>query len=227
MAARKLSAGFHGKCPGCDLRFDIDQRYAWFMKRTPFLPLAGIGPTCLLGIIALIGGYILFESVAESNAKDGLILSALLVLPLMGYLGHCHYKARKLIRSEKGAERKIVLKQLEVVATVRAAKFWNILVTSSFGFGGLTAFGVWGYQGIQWLLNGEPPPMTWLSLGGDNPQSEWLGLQEVLYWLGDTNIGAIALIVGLLVVAIFTSAQNKADLNVRQIRRELSNLKKR
>jgi hypothetical protein len=190
------------------------------MSGKPILPLAEIGPTFVLGVLAAIGGWLLIDG-------SGLIVAALLILPVFIYLGHCQYRASKKIRSEQGAEQAIVRKQLEVVSRVRAAEFWDALVTSSFGIGALGAMGVWGYQVTQWLLKGEMPPVTWLSIGGAIPQMEWLGVQKVMNWFANQNVGAICLVAGLFIAGLLLSAQNNAEFNVRKIRKELSELKKR
>ena len=190
------------------------------MLGKPFLPLAEIGPTFVLGVLAAIGGWLLIDG-------SGLIVAALLILPVFIYLGHCQYRASKKIRSERGAERAIARKQLEVVSRVRAAEFWEMLVASLSGLGALVALGVWGYQVFLWLLKGDMPSVTWLSFGWAVPQTEWLGVQKLINWFANQNVGAICLVSGLFIAGLLLSVQNNAEFNVRKIRKELSELKKR
>ena len=169
------------------------------MLGKPILPLAEIGPTFVLGVLAAIGGWLLIDG-------GGLFVAALLILPVLIYLGHCQYRASKKIRSERGAEQAIAMKQLEVVSRVRAAEFWEMLVASLSGLGALIALGVWGYQVFQWLLKGDMPSVTWLSIGWTVPQTEWMGVQKLINWFAKQNVGAICLVAGLFISAPLLSA---------------------
>ena len=191
-------------------------------KKYPLFPLAK--PAALGALIAIAVAAALYvvrtSAIADIWAGAG-------ILPLFLYLGYCHLKARKLILAEQGREREIVEMGLVALAADRMARVWSFL----FGFVAVSvctsALAVWIYQAWGWHRDEVWSPLTWASVTGVVPLSSNEYLQRLYYWLADTNMGVVILVVGLAIaapiVAVNSSYQQKAKLR----RKDLSNLKRR
>jgi hypothetical protein len=193
-----------------------------FKMKHPLFPLAKPGAISALIVIAvLVAKYILgANKFADIWAGSG-------ILPLFLYLGYCHFNARKMILAEQGREREIVEMGFVAMAADRMARVSSVL----FGFVAVSIFtttlAVWIYQAWIWHRNSNWSPLTWRSATGLIPLSSNEQLQRMYYWLGDTNLGVVILVVGLLIavpiVAINSIYQHKAKLR----RKDLINLKRR
>ena len=191
-------------------------------KKRPLFPLAKPATLgTLIAVAVAAAWYILRTSqIADFWAGSG-------ILPLFLYLGYCHFKARKMILAEQGREREIVEMGFVAMAADRMARIWSVL----FGFVAVsictTTLAVWIYQAWIWHRDGNWSSLTWRSATGLIPLSSNEHLQRLYYWLGDTNLGVVIMVVGLLIaapiVAVNSIYQHKAKLR----RKDLTNLKRR
>lgn len=194
------------------------------MKNTPLFPLAKLGPLGFLTAAGLIGTLFTLRSPQFANIENYWV--GLCLLPLVLYLGNCHYRARRLINAEQGAERVIIKKGFAVMVANRAARFWASVFSVIAGSTCIAAVIAWGYQAYLWYRDGVWMPLTWLSIGGEIPQTDFAYVQRLLFWLGDTNIGVMILVVGLLLAAPIAAVNTRAEQKARLRKRELTNLKK-
>ena len=132
-----------------------------------------------------------------------------------------------MILAEHGRERDIVKTDLVAMAAERSAKFWTFLFSVVALSTCFTAMAVWAYQGYLWNREGAWIPLTWLSIGGAIPHSDYSFLQRSIYWLGDTNLGVSVLIAGLLLAAPLVAINAKSQHKAKLCRKDLANLKKR
>jgi len=188
----------------------------------PIIPLARPGPLAILLIFAGVAA----ASALSVDAIDDLWAWAGLS-PLLVYLGYCYYRERRLIQAEVGREREIVRMELVVVAADRAARFWAFMFSSVAVATAIAAFGVWAYQGYLCFLERHWVPLTWNNVVGILPLSESVFVQRLLYWLGDTNFGAVVLITGLVIAAPLAAIGWRSNNKAKFRRNALSNLKKR
>jgi hypothetical protein len=148
-------------------------------------------------------------------------------MPLIVYLGYCHYRARVLVFAEQGREREIVRMEFVALAAERAARFWGFVFSAVAIATCLASVAIWAYQGYLWYRDGHWIPQTWASIGGDVPSSASVYLQRLYYWLGDTNIGVIVLIGGLLIAAPLAAISWRSNNKAKFRRNDLKNLKKK
>jgi len=188
----------------------------------PLFPLAKPGAISALITIAMaVALYILRSNeIADIRAGAG-------ILPLFLYLGYCHFKARKMLLAEHGREREIVEMGFVAMAADRMARVWSIL----FGLVAISTctgtLAVWAYQGWAWHRDGAWSALTWLSATGLIPLSGNEYLQRLYYWLGDTNIGVVVLIAGLLLAAPIATMNARYQHKAKLRRKDLVNLKRR
>lgn len=192
------------------------------VKKTALFPLARLGP---LGILTLLAGV----SATYVLNTDGITRTwiALGLLPLITYLAYCQFQARKLLLADVGREREIVQMGFVVMAADRAARFWNVVFSAVAISTGIAVAGIWAYQGFLWFSESHWVPLTWRSVIDVMPQSDQPYLQQLYYWLTDTNFGVIVLISGLLICAPLAAVSWRSNNKARFRRNELSNLKKR
>ena len=195
------------------------------MKNTPLFPLAKLGPLGFLTATGLIGALFILRSPQIPDIEN--YWAGLCLLPLVLYLGNCHYRARKLINAEHGAERAIIKKGFALMVADRSARFWAGVFSVITGSTCIAAIIAWGYQAYLWYREDAWLPLTWLSIGGELPRTDFSYVQRLFFWLGDTNIGVIILVVGLLLAAPFAAVNTRAEQKARLRKRELTNLKKR
>jgi len=92
---------------------------------------------------------------------------------------------------------------------------------------GVTTLAIWAYQAWLWHSESDWIAVTWHSVAGIIPQSDYASLQRLLYWLADTNIGVVVLIIGLLVAAPLAAINWRSNNKAKFRRNEWVNLKKR
>jgi hypothetical protein len=191
-------------------------------KNAPFFPLAKLSALGILTGAAAIGALYICNTDGYPNGWAGVCF-----VPLIVYLGYCQYRARNMILAEQGREREIVRMGFVAMAADRAARFWGINFSAVAIATCLVSVAIWGYQGFLWYRESHWIPQTWLSIGGNIPSSGSMNLQRLFYWLGDTNIGVIALISGLLIAAPLAAISWRSNNKAKFRRNELRNLKKR
>lgn len=192
------------------------------VRNTPIFPLAKLGPLGLLTAVAAVSAACVLSSSALARAWAGVGL-----LPLLAYLGYCHFRARKMVRAEQGRERDIVRQGFIAMVADRSARFWGFLFSTIAASACVTALAIWAYQAWLWYREGDWISVTWLSVVGLIPQSDISYLQRLFHWLGDTNIGVIVLIGGLLVAAPLAAINWRSNNKAKRRRKDLNNLKRR
>jgi hypothetical protein len=197
-------------------------RFIAELAMIPIIPLAHLGPLAILA--ALAGGVaalvINTDSVDDSWAFAG-------VAPLLIYLAYCHYRARRLIRAETGREREIVKMGFVVMVAERSARFWNVMFSTITIATGIACVGTWAYQLFLCYTEKRWVKLTWHAVVDRIPQNDNESLQQVFYWLGDTNFGVVILITGLLLAAPLAAISWRANNKAKFRRNDLSNLKRR
>ena len=178
-----------------------------------------------LGVLtgaAAVGALYIFNSDDYPNGW-----AAVSLIPLIVYLGYCHYRARAMILVEQGREREIVRMGFVALAAERAARFWGSTFSAVAITTCLASVTVWAYQGYLWYRESHWIPQTWLSIGGNIHRSEFVYLQRLYYWLSDTNIGVIVLIGGLVISAPLAAVRWRSNNKAKFRGNDLKNLKKR
>ncbi len=152
--------------------------------------------------------------------------SGLGFLPLLLYLGACFQQERKRINVEIAVEREIIIADLRLIAAHRCARFWAAGFAVACGSAFLAALLVWAYQAATWYRTDVWRPLTWNSVLGLVPNTGNAGLQKVIHWLSDTNLGVVAIVLGLLIAAPLASLNHNANLTVHRRKKELATYKK-
>ena len=192
------------------------------MRYTALFPLVKLGPLGILTTIAAASAVTILgrEEIPRALAAIGL-------LPLLSYLGYCHFRARKMVLAEQGREREIIKSSFVAIVADRAARFWGfvfaIVVIPTF----TTTLTIWVYQAWLWYREGDWTSVTWLTLVSVIPKTGHTYLQRFLYWLADTNFGVLILITGLLIAAPLVTVHHKSSHTAKLRRKDLINLKKR
>ncbi len=189
---------------------------------TAVFPLARLVPLGILSALAVLSTLLILCTNAIENtwAWAGL-------LPLIIYLGRCHYRAARMISAETGREREIVKMHFVVIAADRAARFWGVLFSTVAITTGIATAGIWAYQLYLCYLASRWVPLTWHAVVGMLPHNDSALVQRLVYWLGDTNFGAVVLITGLLIAAPLAAIGWQSNNKAKFRHNELSNLKKR
>lgn len=192
------------------------------MKRIAFFPLAKLAPLLLLIIVAVASAAFVLKSdaLATAWATAGL-------LPLVAYLAAVHFRARALLFAEQGREREIVRADLVATAAQRTARFWTVLFSIVASITCLAALSAWAFQIWLWYKNDHWVALTWNSLIGIIGHDQHIYVQRLLYWLGDTNIGALILIGGALIAAPLAAINHKSLLKAKRRKLDLASLKRR
>ena len=184
--------------------------------------MAKSGPLGLLTAIAAISAlYILYTD------QIGNIWAATGLLPLAIYLGICHAKARRIVLAETGREREIVEMGFVVTVAERAARFWNLIFSAITISTGVVCAAIWAYQGILSYVEGRWIPLTLFGTVPDIQRTDYILLNRVIYWLGDTNLGVVVLLVGLILAAPIAAVGWRSNNKAKFRRNDLTNLKKR
>ena len=191
--------------------------------RRPIIPLAKLVPLAILTSLGL-SGILLFRYNPERLGLP-LYWSCLGFLPLLLYLASCYQRARQRIAVDNAVEREIIIADFRVIAAERCARFWAACFALVTGSAFLIALLVWAYQGAVWFRADSWVALTWNSVLGFAPNTGDAGLQKIIYWLSDTNLGVIAIIVGLLIAAPLANINHKANLKVRRCKKELAAFK--
>lgn len=147
-------------------------------------------------------------------------------LPLVLYLAVCFQRARNRVNVEQAVEREIIVADLRLLAAQRCARFWAAGFAVACGFAFLSALLVWAYQAATWYRADVWLPLSWNSAVGLVPNPSSVALQKVVLWLGDTNLGVVAILLGLLIAAPLASFNHNANLTVRRRKKELATYKK-
>jgi hypothetical protein len=192
------------------------------VKRIAFFPLAKLAPLLLLIIVAVASAAFVLKSdaLATAWATAGL-------LPLVAYLAIVHFRARALLLAEQGREREIVRADLVATAAQRTARFWTVLFSMVAGITCIAALAAWVFQVWLWYKNDYWVALTWNSLIGIIGHDQHIYVQRLLYWLGDTNIGALILIGGALIAAPLAAINHKSLLKAKRRKLDLASLKRR
>lgn len=159
-------------------------------------------------------------------AELSIYWSTLGFVPLVIYLGDCYRRASRLTAVEHAVEREIIIADLRVIAAERCARFWAACFAIAAGSGFLAALLVWAYQIAIWYRADVWTALTWNSAIGMAPTTDNAVLQRAIYWLGDTNLGVVAIVISLLIAAPLATFNHRANLTVRRRKKELGNLKK-
>ena len=149
------------------------------------------------------------------------------LLPLVAYLAAVHFRARKLLLAEQGREREIVHADLVATAAQRTARFWTVLFSIVASITCLAAVSAWAFQIWLWYKNDHWVALTWNSIVGIIGHDQHIYVQRLLYWLGDTNIGALILIGGALIAAPLAAINHKSLLKAKRRKLDLASLKRR
>jgi len=192
------------------------------MKQTAFFPLAKLAPLTLLTVVAVASAAYILESDKYANAW-----AAAGLIPLTLYLVTVHLRARKRLIAEQGREREIVQFDLNAIAASRTARFWTITFSVAAGSTCIAALSAWAYQVWLWYESDHWVAITWNSIIGIIGQDQHAYVQRLLYWLGDTNIGAVILIVGALIAAPLAAINHKSLHKAKLRKLDLANLKRR
>ena len=192
------------------------------MKKTSIFPLATLGPLGALTTVAAISA--LYILTTGQLAKSWVVLG---FLPLAIYLARCHLRARKIVRAESGREREIVEMNFVSMAADRAARFWNLLFSAVTITTGVIVTAIWGYQGFLSYVEGRWIPLTLFATLPDIQRTDNELLNRLVYFLGDTNLGVVVLIVGLLLAAPLAAISWRSNNKAKFRRNDLGNLKKR
>lgn len=192
------------------------------VRITPIFPLARLGPLGLLTMVAAVSAAIIFIS-----GEFALPWAGVGLLPLLAYLGYCFFRARKMLLAEHGREREIVKLGFIAMVADRSARFWGFLFSLVAGSTCVMTLTIWLYQAWLWYRDGNWLPITWLSVVGAIPQTDHSALHRLFYWLGDTNLGVIVLIAGLLIAAPLAAIGWRSNNKAKSRRNDLNNLKKR
>jgi len=204
------------------------------VKQIAFFPLAKLAPLVLLVIVAVASAVYILKSDELTNAW-----ATAGSLPLVAYLAAVHLRARKLLLAEQGREREIVHADLVATAAQRTARFWTVLFsivarrfwTVLFSIVAsitcLAALSAWVFQIWLWYKNDHWVALTWNSLIGIIGHDQHIYVQRLLYWLGDTNIGALILIGGALIAAPLAAINHKSLLKAKRRKLDLASLKRR
>ena len=192
------------------------------MKQIAFFPLAKLAPLVLLVIVAVASAVYILKSDELTNAWA---IAGL--LPLVAYLAAVHLRARKLLHAEQGREREIVHADLVATAAQRTARFWTVLFSIVASITCLAALSAWVFQIWLWYKNDHWVALTWNSLIGIIGHDQHIYVQRLLYWLGDTNIGALILIGGALIAAPLAAINHKSLLKAKRRKLDLASLKRR
>ena len=192
------------------------------MKKTSMFPLAKLGPLGVLTAVALISAlYILTtDQIAKGWIAAGF-------LPLSIYLGICHQRARKIILAEVGREREIIEMSFVSMAADRAARFWNLIFSAVAITTGVIVTAMWGYQGFLSYVEGRWIPLTLFAVLPDVQRTGNELLNRLIYFFGDTNLGVVVLIGGLLLAAPLAAISWRSNNKAKFRRNDLGNLKKR
>tara|TARA_R110000782_G_scaffold39515_10_gene91707 strand:+ start:127 stop:732 length:606 start_codon:yes stop_codon:yes gene_type:complete len=192
--------------------------------RRPIIPLARLVPLAVLASLGLSG--ILLVRYKPELLGLPQYWSGLGFLPLFYYLVRCYQRARQRIAGENAVEREIIIADFRVIAAERCARFWAACFALVTGSAFLIALLVWAYQGAVWFRAETWVALTWNSALGLAPTTGDAGLQKIIHWLSDTNLGVVAIIIGLLIAAPLANINHKANLKVRRCKKELAALKK-
>lgn len=192
------------------------------MKKTSIFPLAKLGPLGALTIIAAISA--LYILTTGQLAKSWIVLG---FLPLVIYLARCHLRARKIVQAESGREREIAEMSLISMAADRAAKFWNLLFSAVAVTTGVIVTAIWGYQGFLSYVEDRWIPLTLFAVLPDIQRTDNELLNRLIYFFGDTNLGVVVLIGGILLAAPLAAMNWRSNNKAKFCRNDLGNLKKR
>ncbi len=192
------------------------------MTDRPFFPLANLVPLGFLATVAATSASYVLSSEELAKAWAGIGL-----LPLLAYLGYCHFRARKRLLAEHGREREIVALGFIALVADRAARFWGFLFATVAIATCVMTLLIWAYQGWLWFRGGAWMSVTWTSIVGFIPQIDNGYLQRFLYWLGDTNFGVVVLITGLTLAAPLVTVHQKSSRKAKLRQKDVVNLKKR
>jgi len=192
------------------------------LKNTPIFPLARLGPLGLLTTVAAVSAAII---VAADELPS--TWAAISLLPLFAYLGNCYFRARKMVLAEQGREREIIKLGFIALVADRSARFWGFLFATIAISTCITTLAIWAYQTWLWYHEDDWTSITWLTVVGTIPPTDYSYLQRLLYWLADTNFGVVVLITGLLVAAHLAAISWRSNNKAKFRRNDLANLKKR
>lgn len=192
------------------------------MRNTPIFPLAKLGPLGFLTAVAAVSAAIIFAAAEIPGTW-----AALGLLPLLTYLGYCHFRARKMVLAEQGREREIVRQSFVATVADRSARFWGFLFATIAISTCITAVAIWAHQAWLWYREGDWTSVTWLTVVGVIPQTDYSYLRRLLYWLADTDFGVVVMIIGLIIAAPLAAINWRSNNKAKFRRNDLRNLKKR
>lgn len=192
------------------------------MKKSSIFPLAKLGPLGALTVVASISALYILSTDQIANGW-----TTACFVPLCVYLGLCHQRARRIILAERGREREIIEMSFVSMAADRAAQFWGLTFSAIVITTGVIVTAIWGYQGFLSYVEGRWIPLTLFAVLPDIQPTGFALLNRLIYFFGDTNLGVVVLIGGLILAAplaaIHWRSNNKASFR----RNDLGNLKKR
>jgi len=192
------------------------------MKKTSIFPLARLGP--LGGLTAVAAVSALYILITGQLAKSWIVLG---FLPLALYLARCHVRARKLVLAESGREREIVEMNFLSMAADRAARFWDLSFSAVAVTTGIFVTAIWAYQGFLSYDEGRWIPLTLFAALPDIQRTDNELLNRLIFFFGNTNIGVVVLIGGLLLAAPLAAINWRSNNKAKFRRKDLGNLKKR
>ncbi len=195
------------------------------MKITPVIGTADPFKCLSFVVVALLGCLGLINALRIGAVDSVFNWRVIMIAPLIVYLLYHFVKTKLTIYRAAGKSKAVVRLELEHKEAELIAEFADLLVKAPIWLGTLSALGTWGYQLISWLREGVVPPRTLRSLGLWEPTSSWVGVQRILDFLADINVGFYLIIVGFLIAGLFTGIFTAAEDRCLRIGKELRELR--
>ncbi len=192
------------------------------MSRIPKLATADALVILLLSIVCLFGTVLMFMNIAAGETKSAIGMLVIMVGPIFYYLAYQWNVARRILKTfENDEQQEWKRKELKYREANVVAEMWTYCVRAPLWLGALSASGVWGFQGYTWLRDGSLPSMSWQSIGLGVPQPSWIGVQKIISFFVDINIGFYLILAGFIVSALFLPAETDALTKAAELKDEL------
>lgn len=181
----------------------------------------------VVGLTVLFAYFLVIAIVFFADLKwSSLFILAIGLFPISAYL-YVHLKRSKLHKEPNGAYLIAVAdKEREVNRAYRQDDFQSICSGLVGLVAILAALVVWGYQGYLWLRYGEWVPKSWTLYELPVFQIDWIGLQIIINWIADWNIGVLILLVGALLYLLFRPNRVLSLENIERLELEAEKLRK-
>ncbi|MEE8235939.1 MAG: hypothetical protein V3R53_04025 [Gammaproteobacteria bacterium] len=91
----------------------------------------------------------------------------------------------------------------------------------------ISAICVWLYQAFMWLRTGDWQPMSLLSQFGAFSFSGWTGLERILNFAADLNLGFILLLCGWLLLKLFKILASMFGMSALEVGEHVKQVKRK